>query len=268
MSTTQNPLKEMENLKPNVVPKYERPNASFMQTALPGFDKTVKARRAIRLFDGTPIAEEIMRDCLRHATLAPSSSNLECYELHWVRDAAKKAELGKLCLGQPAATTAGDIVVAVSRVDLWESHLRELTRIMTHNGAKPLKGPVRDYYESTVPMLMKTDRFGFNNFKRRIMFWLRSLKEPTVNGPVRKADYRVYGTLQAALAAQTLMLSLAAHGYESCPMGGIDKRGIGRLLGLPKSAEVTMVIAAGNGKPEGLYSTRTRLPYEVLIKEV
>ncbi|MDQ2089068.1 nitroreductase family protein [Marimonas arenosa] len=268
MATSSNPLKEMETLRVDVASETERPNASFLQSALPGFDKTVTARRAIRIFDGTPIPEDVMRDCLRHATLAPSSSNLECYELHWVRTDAKKKELSRLCMAQPAAETAGDLVVAVSRVDLWETHLRKLTDIMTHGGANPLKGPVRDYYENIVPMLMKTDPFGFNNFKRRIMFWLRRLKEPTVNGPVRKSDHRVYGHIQSALAAENLMLSLAAHGYESCPMGGIDKKAISDLLGLPSTAEVTMVIGAGTGKPEGLFSQRTRLPYEDLVKEV
>jgi nitroreductase len=268
MPATSNPLKEMESLKPNIVTKDERPNRSFVKKALPGFKKTVKGRRAIRIFDGNPIPRDIMRDCLRDATLAPSSSNLECYELYWVSDEAKKKELARFCLGQPAAATAGDIIVVVSRVDLWETHLSKLTEIMTDHGAKPLKGPIRDYYENVVPMLLKTDRFGFNNFKRRLMFWYQSRKEPTVNGPVRKSDHRVYGHLQASLAAQTLMLSLAAHGYESCPMGGIDKRAISNLLGLPPSAEVTMVIGAGTGKPEGLFSSRTRLPYDVLIREI
>ncbi len=115
---------------------------------------------------------------------------------------------------------------------------------------------------------MRTDPFGLNNFVRRILFWYKHLSEPTVNGPIRKADHRVYGNVQAALAAQTLMLSLAAHGYESCPLGGIDKKAIRNLLKLPSAAEVTMVIGAGTGRPEGLFSPRVRLPYDELIKEV
>jgi nitroreductase len=258
----------MGNLDSVVVSKDERPNPSFEISALPGFKKTVQCRRAVRVFDGVPIPERIMRDCLRDATLAPSASNLQCYEIYWVRDDEKKKFLAELCLGQPAATTAGDLIAIVSRVDLWKSHLEKLSNIMTDNGKRPLEGPVRDYYENIVPMLMTTDRLGFHNLKRRLMFWYKSKSEPTVNGPVKRADHRVYGHIQACLAAENLMLSLAAHGYESCPMGGIDRRGIGKLLGIPPSAEVTMMIGAGTGTPQGLFSKRVRLSYGDLVKEV
>jgi len=65
-----------------------------------------------------------------------------------------------------------------------------------------------------------------------------------------------------------LMLSSTAHGDDSCPIGGLDKLRIRRLLGLPDQAEVTMVIAAGTRRPEGLYGARVRLPYGDLVKEV
>lgn len=268
MPGTPNPLSEMAKLDSVVVSKDERPNPSFEKSALPGFKKTVQGRRAIRIFDGVPIPECVMRDCLGDAVLAPSSSNLQCYEIYWVRNDDKKKRLAKLCLGQPAATTAGDLIVIVSRGDKWQSHLEKLTNIMTDGGRKPFKGPVRDYYEKIIPMLLTTDRFGFHNLMRRLMFWYKSRSEPTVNGPVKRADHRVYGHIQASLAAENLMLSLAAHGYESCPMGGIDRRGIGKLLGIPSSAEVTMVIGAGTGKPQGLFSERVRLPFGDLVKEV
>lgn len=268
MPGTPNPLREMGNLQHVVVSEDERPNPSFEQSALPGFKKTVMGRRAIRKFDGQPVPEDVMRDCFQDAILAPSASNLQSYELYWVRDDAKKKTLADLCLGQPGATTAGELIVIVSRVDLWQSHLKKLTDIMTENGQKPLTGPVRDYYETIIPMLMKTDRWGAHNLIRRLMFWYKSRSEPTVNEPVSRADHRIYGHIQAALAAENLMLSLAAHGFESCPMSGVDKRGIAALLGLPSTAEVTMVICAGRGTPEGLLGPRTRLPFGDLVKEV
>ena len=127
MPGTPNPLSDMGNLDNVVVSKDERPNPSFETSALPGFKKTVQGRRAIRIFDGVPIPEDVMRDCLRDAVLAPSASNLQCYEIYWVRDDEKKRQLAELCLGQPAATTAGDLIVIVSRVDQWQSHLKKLS---------------------------------------------------------------------------------------------------------------------------------------------
>lgn len=245
-----------------------RPDENFTETALPGFKLTLNARRSNRIFDGEPIDQEIMRDCLSDAILAPSSSNLQTYELYWVRDGSKKKALIKACLGQPAATTAGELVVVVARGDLWEVNLKKLVNIMTHNGDKPLPKVVDDYYHKITPMIMKTDAFGFHNLMRRINFWLKGRKEPFVRTPVNIADHRIYAHIQSTLAAQTLMLSLSAHGYDSCPMGGMDKIRVAKILDLPAKAEVTMVISAGRGKSEGLYGSRMRLDMDDLIKEV
>lgn len=268
MPRTPNPLEDMKNVQGYVDLDQDRPDEAFARAVLSGFQKVVRARRAIRIFDGTPIPEDVMRDCLGDAILSPSASNLQTYELYWLRDDAKKQAMAEYCLGQPAAETAGEIVVVVSRVDLWQRNLDKMMRIMTKDGKKPLEGPFADYYTRIVPMLMRTDALGVNNLIRRVVLWFRGLQGPTVRGPISRGDHRVYGHIQASLAAQTLMLSLAAHGYESCPMTGIDRKAIARMLGIPASAEVQMVIAAGQGKPEGLFSPRARLPFSDLVKEV
>jgi nitroreductase len=89
-----------------------------------------------------------------------------------------------------------------------------------------------------------------------------------VRTPIDRGDHRVWAHVQAALAAQTLMLSLSAHGYDSCPMGGFDAVRVKALLRLPRKAEIAMVISAGRRRPEGLYGPRIRLPEADLIKEV
>jgi hypothetical protein len=48
----------------------------------------------------------------------------------------------------------------------------------------------------------------------------------------------------------------------------MDSRRISRLLGLPRKAEVTMVVAASHGKQEGLYAPRIRFADSNLIKEI
>jgi len=246
----------------------ERPGLSFSETALPGFKQALHGRRSIREYDGNPIPEEVMRDCLRDAILAPSASNLQTYELYWMREGGKKKAIADACLGQPAAVSAGELVVVVARGDLWRQHLQQLMDIMTDGGAKPLAGPVNDYYRRIVPFLMKDDIFGIHNLIRRIVYWYKGRGEAFMRTPVNRADHRIYAHIQSSLAAQTLMLSIAAHGYESCPLGGMDKLRIANTLNLPAAAEVTMVIAAGRGKPEGLYGRRVRLAEHELIKEV
>jgi hypothetical protein len=203
--------------------------------------------RGFRYLDAGAVAKLPVGDVVERVEAIPSAANQP--------DAVEAAAL----LG----TVPEPRITVTKALELYWTLAREKTF-----GKKPMVGSVRDYYENTIPMLLKTDRFGFNNLKRRFMFWYKSRSEPTVNGPVTRADHRVYGHIQASLVAENLMLSLAAHGYESCPMGGIDRRGIRKLLGPPSTAEVTMVIGAGTGTPQGLFSKRVRLPYGDLVKEV
>lgn len=82
MANSPNPLRDMTGAVGLAGYQQERPTPSFTTTALPGFKQALEARRAIREYDGEPVAEQTMRDCLRDATLAPSSSNLQVYQLY------------------------------------------------------------------------------------------------------------------------------------------------------------------------------------------
>lgn len=267
MPITPDPLLDMA-MAVNHDDQQIRPDETFLQTALPGFKQALQARRSMRVFDGKPIPEDTMRDCLADAILAPSSSNLETYEFYWVRDPEKKQALTLACLGQPAVKTAGELIVAVARTDLWDINRKKLIELMTKGGRNPLAEPVSDYYNQIVPMLMKNDRFGIRNVIRRLLFWYKSRHQAFIRTPVNQGDHRIYGHIQAALAAQTLMLSIAAHGYESCAIGGMDCVRIAKILELPDKAEITFLIAAGRGKAEGLYGPRIRLAFDDLIREI
>ncbi|MCX6129186.1 MAG: nitroreductase family protein [Proteobacteria bacterium] len=243
------------------------PSPEFAASHLAAFQEVLKARRSIRIYDGQPIPEAIMRDCLGDAILAPSSSNLQSYELYWIRDQSCRKAVVEACLSQPAASTAGELVVVVARADLWPKNLKKLLAIMGAGG-RTLSPSVKFYYETLIPKLMSSDPFGFRNLLRRIGFFYLGLKKPGVRSPKNAADFRVFGHTQAALAAQTLMLSFTAHGYDTCPMGGFDAVRLSKALKLPRGAEVCMVISAGTRKPEGLYGPRIRLDSSELIKTI
>ncbi len=232
-----------------------------------GFLNTLTARRSIRVFDGEPLATEVLSSILKDATLAPTSSNLQTFELYAVRNKTIKEQLAEACMGQPAATTAGELVVVVARPDLWRRNRDLLLKTMKQEGTQ-LPASVTKYYTKLIPFLMTNDPFGVLNLIRRITFFFLGLLRPMIRGPVSKADLRVFGATQAALVAQTLMLAATARGYDTCPMGGFDEVRVKSLLKLPSQAEVIMVVAIGKGKPEGLYGPRYRLDDEYLIHTV
>jgi nitroreductase len=64
------------------------------------------------------------------------------------------------------------------------------------------------------------------------------------------------------------MLSLRAFGFDSCPMEGMDERRIQKLLQLPRSAEVCMVISAGKRAEHGIYDKQFRFDPSLVLFEV
>ena len=80
-----------------------------------------------------------------------------------------------------------------------------------------------------------------------------------------KADQRVSVHKSCGLAAQTFMLSIAAEGFESCPMEGFDAVRVKKALGLPHGAEINMIISVGKGTEEGIWGERFRLPYDDVV---
>jgi nitroreductase len=56
---------------------------------------------------------------------------------------------------------------------------------------------------------------------------------------------RIVAHKSAALAAENFMISMAAINYDSCPMEGFDSLRVKKILKLPQSSEINMVIACG-----------------------
>lgn len=80
---------------------------------------------------------------------------------------------------------------------------------------------------------------------------------------------RIVAHKSAGLAAQNFMISMAAIGYDTCPMEGSDTLKIKKLLDLPGGSEINMVVACGiRDGNKGIYTERYRVPFEnVYIKK-
>ena len=72
MSATDNPLVDMTGAMTPHQGDEHVPNPQFRDTALPGFKQALTARRSIRVFDGEPIPDGVMRDCLQESSHAMS----------------------------------------------------------------------------------------------------------------------------------------------------------------------------------------------------
>ena len=231
------------------------------------FIKTIKSRRSVRSFTDDPIPEDVMMSCLELALLAPTSSNLQCWEFYWVKDSTKKQKLKKYCLGQPAASTAQELVVCVARTDTWKKNNQQILSNFENSDRKVPKA-VLSYYRKIVPLAYNQGFLGLFGLFKRLVIFFRGIKKVAPREPTSFADMRVWAHKTTALACQNLMLSLRAYGYDSCPMEGMDSKRIKKLLDLPKGAQVSMVISAGKRASNGVYGKRLRLNSERFIKVV
>ena len=232
------------------------------------FEEIVQRRRSNRRFDPTfQVADEVIEKSLQRAILSPNSSNMQLWEFYWIKSEEAKKRFHALCLGQSAAKDTQHMVVFVTRKDLWASRAKwNLERIKEGIKGEPTKMEKRglDYYGKLMPLLYRQDPFGIFTLVRKCLCLWMGMRKPFMRFG-GEADQRVMAHKSCALAAQTFMLSIAAEGLESCPMEGFDAIRVKKELGLPRGAEITMIVSVGKGTEEGVWGKRFRLPYEEVV---
>ena len=80
--------------------------------------QAIAYRRSVRVFKEKPLVTEKVEECLRNATLAATSSNLQLWEFYHITDKIVLDGMVTACLGQNAAKYAQQMVVVVTRKDL------------------------------------------------------------------------------------------------------------------------------------------------------
>lgn len=230
--------------------------------------EAIAYRRSTRVYEDTNIDTEKVKQCLYNASLAPTSSNLQLWEFYHVTDESKINQLAKACFNQNAAKTAKQLVVIVTRKDLWKQRAKANINFINSAYSKAdlsLKEQKRktmatDYYKKIIPTIY-TDFFGVLGYIKYFIFQIIGLFKP-IYRQARTSDMRIVAHKSAGLAAENFMLSMSEINYDTCPMEGSDTLRVKQILGLPRGAEINMIISCGIRKPEGIYGPRFRVPFE------
>ena len=231
------------------------------------FFEAVEKRRSVRKFTDKKVPEEIMRKCLKAATLAPNSSNLQPWEFYWVRNSKNKNKVVEACFSQNAAKTAKEIVIAVARIDTWKRNRDLILKDYKEKGK--LLPIIEKYYNKVIPLSYWHDRFGFfGGMKKIISIFMKiiGLFKPIPRGPIYRHDVFEIVTKTTALACQNFMMALVAQGYDSCPMEGFDHKRVKKILNLNSKSHVVMVLGVGKADPKGIYGERFRIDDDLVIK--
>lgn len=226
-------------------------------------------RRAVRHFDPEKqLDPERVKQCLELATLAPTSSNMQLWECYHVTDKAVLAKLAHACLDQLTARSAREMVVFVTRQDLYRRHAAAVRRFEEGNTRRNSPAAKQEkriakwnlYYGKVMPLLYSRF-FGLKGWLLKGLAQLVGLARPIVR-QVSEHDTRVVVHKSCALAVQTFMLAMAEAGYDTCPLEGFDSLLVKRVLHLPVSAEVNMVVTCGVRLPDGVWGDRYRQPFD------
>ena len=230
------------------------------------FDKIVRIRRSVRRYKKTEINDDDVKDSILHASLAPNSSNLQLWEFYHVTSEKLMNKISEACFNQPAARTANQFVVIVTRKDLWNKrrifNINTIKNKTLNASDKSLKN--RDlalkYYKYLIPTIYR-EFFGLLGYIRYINAMIIGLFRP-IYRQVTNSDMRVVAHKSSALAAQNFMLSMTSKGYDTCPMEGFDSLRVKRILSLPYSSEINMVISCGIRDDNGVYGKQIRVPFD------
>jgi len=236
--------------------------------------EAIAHRRSTRVYTDESIDTEKVKQCLVNASLAPTSSNLQLWEFYHITNKETLDKMTAACLDQSAAKTAKQMVVVVARKDLWKKRAKAnidfLKKVYDKEGLSERdlkrKKMAMDYYGKLIPTLY-TDFLGILGFMKYIVFQIVGLFKPTYRQS-RLSDMRIVAHKSAGLAAENFMVSMAAIGYDTCPMEGSDTLRVKGILNLPRGAEINMVISCGIRDDKGIYGPRFRVPFDEVYAEV
>ena len=237
--------------------------------------EAIEYRRSVRKYLDTELDEEKVKNCIRNATLAPNSSNMQLWEFFHVTDNETLKKLSKACFDQNAAKTAVNMVVFVARRDKWKERAKYNLDFLEKMFEKQEKDGVdvkrrrkvsRRYYKKLMPTIY-TDFLGVIGIYKKILSFFIGLFRP-IYREVLFSDLKVITHKSVALAAQNFMLSMAEVGYDTCPMEGSDTTRVKKILNLPTKAEITMIIGCGIRAENGVYTERFRVPFEKVYKKI
>ena len=236
--------------------------------------EAINYRRSVRVYKNEAIDSEKVKQCLENAALAPTSSNLQLWEFYHVTDKTILKKLASACFDQPAAKTAQELVVIVTRKDLWKNRAKANISFLNESFNKPnleddlakRKKMATDYYTKLIPTIY-ADFLGILGCIKYVVFQLIGLFRP-IYRQTRLSDMRIVAHKSAGLAAQNFMISMAAIGYDTCPMEGSDTLRVKRILKLPRGSEINMIIACGIREKNGVYGPRFRVPFTEVYNKV
>lgn len=235
--------------------------------------EAINYRRSVRNFKVEPINVEKVKECIHLATLAATSSNMQLWEFYHIVSSEVLEPLAKASFDQGAAKTAQQMVVIVARKDLWRKRMQSNIDFLKWQYGNKAEADYSkrekfalNYYTKIIPSIY-SDFLGILGMIKFIAFQIIGIFRP-IYRQARQSDMRIVAHKSAGLAAQNFMISMSAISYDTCPMEGFDSLRVKKILNLPSSSEINMIIGCGIREENGVYGARFRVPFEEVYYKI
>ena len=222
-------------------------------------------RRAIRDFDGTPIPDEDVRAILNAAIQAPSSSNLQPYQFHWVRDPKVKAQLAEDCNGQRGAQSSSTRIVVAASPMIARNTAQQLLKHL--DNARDVAEKSKGFQRNVLGTFLRVLSVGSWPVWTPITALVTLFKPSLSLLPLGHMGSRGWAARNSNFAAQTLMLAAAAKGIDSGPMEGFSAPKVAKTLRLERGTVIPVVIALGYRTRDAMIDPQWRRPPQDVIVE-
>jgi nitroreductase len=228
-------------------------------TALEKFEALAKSRRSVRNFRPDPVPIELLERLIDIARWAPSGYNLQPTHFVLVTDPTVKSKLVPACLKQRQVADASAVIVITGDRRVADHNFEDMMAM------EKALGSIDDSYEKLLrrimPLVFGQGPLGLAWLAKAVAAPILGLITPTPSIPA--VFKRFWLTKQTMLCAMTLMLAASSAGLATLPMEGFDHRRVRRILGVPRSHIVPVIIAIGYSADQDL--KKSRLPLERFI---
>jgi len=206
-----------------------------MQTTLTkSLSDVIKERHSVRKYDSTyKISQDEIKEMLKEATQAPSSSNLQPWRFIVIQDQELKKELRAVANNQEQVETASAVIAVLGDKEMYKS--------------------VEKVYQSAFEAGFMDEA----NMNRLIEGTNKTY--PFASEEVLKN----IASFDAGLVSMQLMLIAKDRGYDTVPMGGFDKEKFVKMFNVEDRLFPIVLISVGKAAAPAFNTTR--LPLEDVL---
>lgn len=223
------------------------------------FEKLVRKRRAVRHFRTDPIADNEIKRLLDIAHWSPSGYNLQPTHFFVVTENEIKEKLVEACFNQKQVLYAPATVVFTGDRKVVENQFKKTVSL--DKEANAINEKYEQILNSFVPLAFSHKPMGMGwVWKACLLPFVRFFRPVPSMPAVHK---RYWLTKQVMLSAMIFMLAAEAAGYATVPMEGFDESRVRKILNIPSTHIIPVLIPVGYSADGEL--KKTRLPIDDLV---